>query len=124
MICKQCGTVHDGKQHLPGNGWIEAVLWLAYIFPGLIYSIWRRSARKPTCGACGSRDLVPLSSPVGKSLQAQFYPDGLPLPKSPEPRRMNSFERAVDRTARVLLWALGAVLAAGFLVSWFFSGRG
>lgn len=124
MICKQCGTVHDGHRHLPGNGWIEAVLWLAYIFPGLVYSIWRRSGRKPTCGACGSRDLVPLSSPVGKALQTQFYPEGLPAPRPAMPRPQTGLERAVDRTTRVLLWGLGAVLTTGLLVQWIFAGRG
>jgi hypothetical protein len=80
LICKNCGTAFIGQRALPGNGWIELVLWLAYLVPGLIYSIWRRSSRKPTCASCGSRDLVDASTPVGKQLAQQHYPGGLPAP--------------------------------------------
>lgn len=83
MICKNCGTVHTGTHTLPGSGWIELILWLAYIFPGLIYSIWRRSGRRPTCAACGSRDLIPESTPAGLALVKQHYPAGLPVAPVP-----------------------------------------
>lgn len=83
MICKHCGTVHSGEHVLPGSGWIELILWLWLIFPGLIYSIWRRSGR-PTCTACGSRDLVPETTPVGQQLMRQHYPGG---PPQAPPRR-------------------------------------
>ena len=90
MICKNCGAAHQGGR-LPGSGWIELILWLWVLLPGLIYSIWRRSSR-PACSACGSRDLVPVSAPAGRALVQQHYPGGLPpppvVPPAVVPRRI------------------------------------
>lgn len=72
MICKNCGSTHAGTRALPGSGWIELILWLFALLPGVIYSIWRRGQRKPVCEACGSRDLVGLGTPAGKALAAQY----------------------------------------------------
>lgn len=77
-ICANCGTA-SAVPDMPGNGWIEAVLWLCYMIPGLIYSIWRRSKKSTVCVACGSKNTVPLSTPAGKRLAAQHYPDGMEL---------------------------------------------
>lgn len=105
MICKQCGTAYRGEHVLPGSGWIEFVLYFAYVFPGVIYSIWRRSKRYPTCAACGSRDLVSVHTPVGERLVREFYPNGLPpAPPSPPP--------PPPAVRRGLLWTSAVVLAA------------
>lgn len=111
LICRNCGTAHQGQRVLPGSGWIELVLWLAYIIPGLIYSIWRRSTRRPTCAACGSRDLVSTATPIGRKLAQEHYPDGNlppPLPAGPAP--------AARRTSPVLVFALALVLLGAALV--------
>lgn len=84
MICRHCGTAQRGQSALPGSGWIELVLWLCWVVPGLIYSIWRRGG-KPACTSCGSRDLVDESTPVGKQLLQQHYPGGAPAPLPPAP---------------------------------------
>lgn len=42
-----------------GNGWIELILWLCYIIPGLIYSIWRRGSPANLCPTCGASSLIP-----------------------------------------------------------------
>jgi hypothetical protein len=44
---------------MKGNGWIELILWLCYIVPGLIYSIWRRSGEPSVCPTCKSETLKP-----------------------------------------------------------------
>lgn len=105
MICKQCGTAHRGENVLPGSGWIEFVLYVAYIFPGIIYSIWRRSTRRPTCAACGSRDLVGAQTPVGQKLAREHYPDGMPPAPPPLPPPPPAVRRG-------LVWALVVVLVA------------
>jgi hypothetical protein len=74
-ICRQCGTLNDGETALPGHGWIEAILWLCYLVPGLIYSIWRRSKKQAVCVACGSRDLVQVGTPVGATMLRTHHPD-------------------------------------------------
>lgn len=67
-ICPQCGTLGDTKTHTPGSILIELVLWICLIIPGLVYSIWRHSARKQVCRACGNAQLVPVGTPTGQRL--------------------------------------------------------
>ncbi|MCX2863732.1 hypothetical protein OOZ63_18035 [Paucibacter sp. PLA-PC-4] len=119
MICKQCGTLHDGSHNLPGNGWIEFVLWLAWLVPGLIYSIWRRSKKKPACRSCGNRELIAVESPVGSKLLREHYPDGTPMsgPSPASQRPPTAAAKVIDWTARVLVWGLLAFIAAGLLVA-------
>lgn len=66
--CKDCGTVGESKTRARGSMMVEVVLWLCFIVPGLIYSIWRLSSKHEVCPSCGSDRLVPLDTPVGKSL--------------------------------------------------------
>src|SRR5690606_36743664 len=40
QYCMQCGTVSNGKRHVPGSILIELVMWCFFLIPGLIYSIW------------------------------------------------------------------------------------
>lgn len=87
-ICKACGTAHAPQ--LPGSGWIEAALWIVIPFwpAAVIYSIWRRVSQRK-CAACGSRELVGVTTPVGQGLVRLHYPDGLPpAPPPPPPARV------------------------------------
>ena len=56
--CTNCGaTCQEGL--MKGSGWIEVILWLCYIVPGLIYSIWRRSGEQSICPTCKKETLIP-----------------------------------------------------------------
>jgi len=68
MVCMVCETVDSVKTATKGSFGIEVVLWLFFIVPGLIYSLWRMSTRHKVCAACGSDALVPLKSPVGRRI--------------------------------------------------------
>lgn len=103
LICKVCGTVQHEKAALPGSGWIELVLWLCYIIPGVIYSIWRRSKRQVACVSCRSREVLDVNTPVGKSLVNQYYPDGLPEVAPPPPSGLNA---PVDKKTLYVLLAI------------------
>lgn len=59
--CTQCHT-HTNTAKMKGNGWIELVLYLFYILPGVIYSIWRRSGKPNGCPTCGHAALIPAGS--------------------------------------------------------------
>jgi predicted RNA-binding Zn-ribbon protein involved in translation (DUF1610 family) len=87
-ICPNCGTA-SAAQAMPGSGWIEAILWVCYIIPGVIYSVWRRSKKSTVCPACGSKPLLPLKTPAGKRLAAMHYPDGIDpeVVSAPEPKK-------------------------------------
>lgn len=63
QICTNCGlSTNEGM--IRGNLWIEIILWLAYIVPGIIYSIWRRSGPPTICPSCKKEALEPYNSPI------------------------------------------------------------
>lgn len=87
MICERCGTIGWPEVRTPGSFVIEVILWIAFgfiglffsvcffigIVPALIYTVWRfTSKRCDVCCGCGAQALVPLASPRGRSLQETF----------------------------------------------------
>lgn len=62
--CMTCGADTKAKTVTQGSTLIELVLWLCFIVPGLIYSIWRVSSRFDACAQCESKTLVPFDSPA------------------------------------------------------------
>ncbi|WWQ13006.1 hypothetical protein PQ43W_60 [Ralstonia phage PQ43W] len=71
-ICKCCGKVARPRTETPGSLLIEIFLWCWFLVPGLIYTLWRMSKKHKVCRTCGSRDLVPRSSPIGRRLAAEL----------------------------------------------------
>jgi len=65
-ICRKCFHIGPRELNKKGKLSIEIILWLLFIIPGLIYSIWRRKGRWFACQACGTHHIVPLSSPLGR----------------------------------------------------------
>ena len=68
MVCVTCGHYGPSVQITKGSLGLEIFLWLLFLFPGLIYSIWRLASRKHGCASCGETRLVPPNSPVGRRL--------------------------------------------------------
>lgn len=68
MACTTCGHVGPTKSHTRGQFWVEVVLWLLLLIPGIIYTVWRLSSRTDACAVCGGLDLVPPNSPVGRRI--------------------------------------------------------
>lgn len=70
MVCTNCGHIGYAKNAVKGSLALEVILWLFFIIPGLVYSLWRStsSARYLACSVCGQKTLVPANSPVGKKL--------------------------------------------------------
>jgi len=66
LVCKSCGYLGKAKTVTKGNLGIEIVLWMFFIFPGIIYSIWRLSSKRKACPKCGSTELIPYDSPIAK----------------------------------------------------------
>ena len=71
-ICPNCG--HRGKPRTitKGSIWLEIPLWLLFILPGLLYSLWRLSSRHKACPQCGSGNMVPVTTPRGRQLLERF----------------------------------------------------
>jgi len=72
MFCKACGHSGETTTLVRGNFLIEVILWLCFLVPGLIYSIWRLSTKAAKCPKCGSVDLVPPDSPVALAAKKQL----------------------------------------------------
>ena len=71
-VCNACGYVGVPKKITKGSIAIEIVLWLMFIVPGLIYSIWRLTSRYEACPNCKTpNSMIPTDSPVGQKLVAQ-----------------------------------------------------
>ncbi len=67
MYCKKCGNVGPTKRIMKGSFAIELVLWLFFLLPGLVYSIWRLTTKSRGCSVCGSEDVLPRNSPLAKN---------------------------------------------------------
>ncbi|MCB2107350.1 MAG: hypothetical protein KDE14_06590 [Rhodobacteraceae bacterium] len=75
LICASCGS-QSVRRHVQGSFFIELILWLCFIVPGLIYSIWRRTGlKKYHCAECGSLDVITTKSPRGLKLQRELSED-------------------------------------------------
>ena len=72
LICSTCGTTGRSVTTTPGSFFIELLLWLFFLLPGLIYSIWRLTNKKTGCASCGGTALIPLDSPRGQKLVQEF----------------------------------------------------
>jgi hypothetical protein len=73
LICQKCGTVGQGKSVVQGSFWIEVLLWLCCLLPGIAYSVWRLTTRKKVCVSCGSPDLIATTSPIGLELMRRYH---------------------------------------------------
>jgi len=68
MLCVECHYQGKAKTHTKGYFFIELALWLCFIVPGLIYTIWRSVSRQNVCTSCGGANLIPLNSPRARQL--------------------------------------------------------
>lgn len=67
-ICMTCGATGFPVSVIKGAFGTELLLWLFFLVPGLIYSIWRSTTRCMACPSCGSTQIVPLSTPMGMKM--------------------------------------------------------
>lgn len=75
MICAACGYAGSCRLKPKGSRLTEWLIWGLLLFPGPIYSIWRRTGRVYLCPKCGSTDLLPLDTPAGDALLAKTLRD-------------------------------------------------
>lgn len=76
-ICTVCGYLGKPKNNTKGSFVLEVALWLFFIIPGIIYSLWRVTNKYRGCPKCSSTAIIPLDTPNGqaiyKSLHYQKY---------------------------------------------------
>ena len=68
FVCTTCGFIGSPKKIVKGSILIELVLWLAFLVPGLIYSIWRLTTKYDACPKCKNASMIPVDSPTGQKL--------------------------------------------------------
>lgn len=61
--CPHCGAVGYPKRKARGSFGVELALWLCFLLPGIIYSVWRGTTKYLACPECGSPGVIPLDSP-------------------------------------------------------------
>lgn len=66
VLCRTCGHVGAPETKTPGSILIELLLWLCFLVPGLIYSIWRHTARHKVCRSCRHPGVIPANSPAAQ----------------------------------------------------------
>lgn len=74
MICTTCGFVGPAVTKTPGNIWYEIILWIFFILPGVLYSIYRLASKKQVCSSCGNPTLIPIDSPKGQEMMRKNQP--------------------------------------------------
>lgn len=81
--CKDCGHVGEPVVITKGQFWVEVAMWLLFILPGVVYSVWRLASRVDGCASCGSQNLIPIDSPQGKQITAVYEALNPPAPYVP-----------------------------------------
>lgn len=71
LLCRNCGYQGLAKTITKGSIFIEIILWICFIIPGLIYSIWRISSRYKACPKCKAPNMVSLDSPMALLYQSR-----------------------------------------------------
>jgi len=56
--CPNCKYIGRGKVITQGSFLVEIFLWCCFIFPGILYSIWRLSTRYFGCPRCEFRNVI------------------------------------------------------------------
>jgi len=71
MVCPNCGTVAVPQKYTKGSFVMEVLLWLLFLVPGLIYSLWRMTTRYKGCPACKAANVIPLGTPRADEILAR-----------------------------------------------------
>ena len=105
--CLQCG--HEGvpQRIMPGSIFMEIILWLMFLIPGLIYSAWRHIAVYDGCALCKSKGLIPISSPRAAQLRG---------PDAPSVNELIQQNSSGMPTAAVFAFVILGMLAAIWLM--------
>jgi len=68
MVCTNCRTQSPPKMKVRGLFAVELLLWICFIIPGLIYTMWRLQNKYTVCPVCGAENMIPLHSPKAREL--------------------------------------------------------
>jgi len=107
IVCTSCGFLGEPITVTKGSFGVELALWLCFLLPGLIYSVWRISTRHKACPACGNAMIIPSASPMGRKFIDEMPPHLLEQTRADEAAR-----RKPPRPA----WGSFAVVGGGMFL--------
>ena len=61
--CPNCGALGGSRMRQRGSFLTEVGLWLFFVIPGIVYSLWRLSTKERVCAICGHPGVIPSDSP-------------------------------------------------------------
>lgn len=115
-ICTSCGNLIKPKTQTKGSFWMEVLLWMLFILPGLLYSLTRLGNKVYVCPICGKDTVIPTNTPVGQKLLKEYN-------KTPKDTQEEKPDKIVN-LAKIMIFAitgliifmlLGAVLLGALL---------
>jgi len=116
LVCTQCGYVGQSDSKNKGSFAVEIILWCFFLFPGLIYSIWRRSALEPICSKCGNKSLIPITSPrASKIMEEQGDSEIAKIAIEKERVAENRQKRSREREVNVAKWLVIITVIFAFI---------
>jgi hypothetical protein len=72
--CQNCGAIAKPRTRVKGSFFIELILWLCFLIPGIIYSIWRLTTKEQVCPRCGAPNMIPIDSPMARAALSATRP--------------------------------------------------
>jgi hypothetical protein len=72
-FCPNCGSVGYPELRKSGSTFVEVMLWLFFLVPGIIYSIWRASTKGLVCSTCDHAGTIPIDSPVAQAALSKLH---------------------------------------------------
>lgn len=105
MICTTRGYVGHSEQTIKGSLGVEIFLWLIFLLPGIIYSIYRSSTKMDACPKCKNPTMIPVTTPIGEKLYATHEATLSPEVKEKEIKNEDK-KKKTDLIVRVIVFAL------------------
>lgn len=106
MVCTQCGHVGSTTTFTKGHFAVELILWLCFLVPGFIYSVWRLTTRREVCPVCGNAHMLPRNAPMAQKFIQENLPElSRELKEAPylPSRRANAIGNSLGRLVGKIL---------------------
>ncbi len=105
-VCTNCGYVGKTKTVTKGHFALELILWLCFIVPGVIYSVWRLTSRHEACPVCENKNVIPGNAPLAQKFiyeNSQVSPSIAPETTRAPSKGAVSAGRTLGRMVRKIL---------------------
>ena len=95
-VCMECGCQREPIDAKRGLLVIEIFMWLLYILPGVIYSIWRRVRKQQVCPKCRNPSVVLTSSSRAMGMMRLMKTFSRPLMANPKNPKSTSSPKSIQ----------------------------